>query len=327
MPSISSDNKQGLFCQETLGGVLCCPLCKGDLRKESQDRLECVICKHEYLIKDDIFVLMPHDFCHEQSGEREMREKNAQSYADKSPEEILKVISLHHSIPVMSERARIFRAKFNSLKWILDIGCGSGYYWRDTKGAKLILIDFVFSNLKSAKTMLKGHDNVIFVQSDAACLPVRPGSISGIWNVQVTQHFPDSVISSFQDEVRRVLLRDRFLIEIYNLNPAVLHRILYRVLGKKFHVKSRSSNMMVNRLNADELILAWEKIAEHTEIRVNYSELFFHPDLHLYFQNKYTTMLENLFIGFPWFAAFFARQIQVTISSSSNHSFRTNAGS
>jgi uncharacterized protein len=45
---------------EELLAVLCCPVCKGDLKYTSKkDGLHCTKCKHTYEIKEGIPVLLP----------------------------------------------------------------------------------------------------------------------------------------------------------------------------------------------------------------------------------------------------------------------------
>jgi len=254
------------------------------------------------------------DILKEQTEERELREECAKQYRYGDSKKILKAVSAYHCIPVMSRKAREYRARFNASEWMLDIGCGTGYYWRDTRGAKLILMDFAFGNLMAAKTMLKEECGIIFVQADAANLPLKSDSLSGIWSVQVTQHFPDSVMHSFLEESGRVL-KERFLLEIYNLNPAILLKVFYKLLGKKFHIKGKSGKTVFNRLNAQELVVLWRSIKREVKFSFGYSELFFHPDMYIKPQARAIEFIENFFNKAPWLSRFFSRQIQIKISS------------
>lgn len=303
-----------LFLQRALDKVLCCPFCKCKLRSVNEERLECVSCHYEYAFREGILVLMAGGISKEQAEEHKLREESIRQYSSTNSEEILKVVSQHHSISTMSNRGGDFRAKFNPSHWILDVGCGTGYYWRNSLGGNLILMDFAFENLKAAKMLLNGQNEVIFIQADAANLPIMPNSISGIWSVQATQHFPDSVMSSFINEANRIL-KNKFLIEIYNLNPSLMHKVLYKATGKKLHIKGKMANMILNRLDSSELIAIWDDIASDAKPKVKYSELLFHPDLHFSPKGKYVTFIENILIKMPWLVSFFARQIQIKISS------------
>lgn len=257
---------------------------------------------------------MPNTLLKEQREEKELREGCAREHGYTDPDKILKAVSSHHCVSIMSGRAKDYRAKFNKSDWILDVGSGTGYYWRNTSGGNLILMDFAITNLKAAKTLLDGQKSIFFVQADAANLPFKSEAFSGIWSVQVTQHFPDSVMSSFFFEVKMVL-KKRFLIEIYNLNPALFLKILYKILGKKFHVKGRIANITLNRLNENELVAIWRGIFGTAKLEFEYSELFFHPDLQFRPNGKWIEFVENIFRRVPCINRFISRQVQIKISN------------
>ncbi len=258
-------------------------------------------------------MLMRIDRLKEQAVELKFRETVAKRLDGKNSEEILKVASQHHCLSIMSKKAKDFRKKINPDQWILDIGCGTGYYWRNTTGGKLILMDFAFGNLRVAKNFLKGQNHILLIQADAANLPIKSELISGIWSVQVTQHFPDSVVNPFLGEIKRVL-KEKFLVEIYNLNPALLIKVIYRFFGKKLHIKGQWRDMVLNRLDAEELSTIWNHVAKAAKLEIGYSELFFHPDLHLCLRSRIFTFIEDILIKTPWIARTFARQIHVRIS-------------
>ena len=256
------------------------------------------------------------DIFKEQAEERKLREECAWQHGCKDSEEIMKVVSLHHCIAVMSRKAKEYRAKFSPSHWVLDVGCGTGYYWRNSCGAKLIMMDFAFGNLKATQTLLKEQGSIFFVQADAANPPFKSNSLSGIWSVQVTQHFPCSVMASFLKNAKRVL-RMSFLMEIYNLNPALLVKTLYILLGKRMRLKGKIGNMTLNRLNAVELLEIWRGVSVNAKFKIGYSELFFHPDLHFKPQGRYIEFLEIFFNRIPGLSHLFSRQIQIIISDGS----------
>lgn len=256
----------------------------------------------------------PSGFSGDQSDEREMRESVAKEQRYSTEEDIIECVSLHHCLPVMSSRANNFRNALKPSMWALDVGCGTGWYWRNTTGSNLILVDFVFDNLMTAKKLLKNDNLVVFIQANAGMLPVRSKMISGVWSVQVTQHLPESVLRSLLKEVTRIL-KDDFLIEIYNLNPAWLCRAIYSLFGKKFHVKGKFGDKVLNRLNANELKALWKDVAKNSDIKIGYSELLFHPDFHFTPKGKYIEFIERLLSKNTWLSVFFARQIQITLES------------
>lgn len=293
--------------------ILCCPTCKSDLNMIDNKNLKCISCYKEYKADDGIIVLMA-STTEQQKKELELREIVAKQQANYSIDRIFQTLFQHHCVPIMSKRAKSFDAKFDSSQWILDVGCGTGYYWRRATKVNLILMDFAFANLKVAQMLLKDRDKVLFIQADAANLPIKNHSLSGIWSVQVTQHFPDEVMSLFMHELNRVL-KDEYFIEIYNLNPALLHRFLYYIRGRKFHIKGKSNDMLLNLLNKYELLRLWKNCFNNKKIIFGYSELFFHPDLNCRLKNSFVMGIENFLIKMPWLASAFARQIQIEISS------------
>ena len=301
------------FIKRSLSEILCCPACRQDLEL-IKSRLQCLSCLNEYNIQDGILSLLVSGVNEGQIDELELRENVARKHRDKTPEKILETVSQHHCLSLMSQKAKNFRRKFDPNQWILDIGCGTSYYWSDTKGGNLILLDFGLENLKVSKTLIKEQNSVLFVQADAANLPIKTHSLSGIWSVQVTQHFPDIVMKPFLEEVKRVL-KDEFSIEIYNLNPAWLYKFLYGLHGKQLVLRGKTGGMVISRLNADELSDLWKGVVQNSRVEIGYSELFFHPMLGLKPRGNYIKIPDNLFSNLPWLARALARQIMVKISS------------
>lgn len=250
----------------------------------------------------------------EQAAERSFREAVAKGHGDTDHERIMEIVSQHHCLPVMMERARSFRASTNPAEWIMDVGCGTGYYWKRTHGASLLLLDFAMGNLRTARTLLGESEKILFVQADASALPIKQAAVSGVWSVQVTQHFPDSTMASFRQEVKRVL-KEQFKLEVYNLYPAWLYRSIYGLFGKKLHIRGEHDGMVLNRFNRDELTALWAEVAGTRKLEVGYSELFFHPDFHFRPRNRAIARLERLCCALPWLACLIARQAHVRVAS------------
>lgn len=249
-----------------------------------------------------------------QEKERTFREEIARSKRGLGPEDILKDIYRNHCIPVMLNRAKTFLAHFKAHQWLLDVGCGTGYYWQGTAVGEIVLLDFAFENLLVAKTLLRGQNNVVFVQADAAHLPMKTSTISGIWSVQVTQHFPKPVLEKFIREVKRVLGQNSFHMEMYNLNPALFHRIIYRLYGKTFKKHIYSEQMEMHRLGDNELCSLWREYMDNINTEIGFSELFFHPDLRLRVPLRlYPLAFERFLAKCKALVSLFARQIHISI--------------
>ncbi|OGX23491.1 MAG: hypothetical protein A2Y03_04925 [Omnitrophica WOR_2 bacterium GWF2_38_59] len=300
--------------ENSLKEILCCPDCKSDLQIEDDNKLLCCKCGNGFDINDGIIVLMPQNGNQAQNEERELREKVAEEHGSQDIEKIYKAIEKHHCMPLMSSKAEAFRNQFNNNQWIVDVGCGSGYYWQKSdSGAKLILMDFAMSNLKAARNILKDSNNVLFVQADASCLPFKNNAVSGIWSVQVTQHFPETVMTNFLNELQRVL-QIKHVIEIYNLNPDFMHKVIYRLFGKYFHIKGQYGEMLQNKLHGKELLFLWEMFTRDGKTKIEYSELFFHPNFKLFPQFNAIVYIEKILNLMPFFTKLFARQISINIS-------------
>ncbi|MCX5829715.1 MAG: class I SAM-dependent methyltransferase [Deltaproteobacteria bacterium] len=200
---------------------------------------------------------------------------------------------------------------------MLDVGIGYGWHWSEMidENVRIIGIDMSLGNLLIAKSILGEDSNVLLVCANASELPIRDGSISGVWSVQTIQHFPDSVFERFQKEMNRILSKS-FIMEIYNLQPAILHRLIYRLLGKRLHRRGHTGQWELNRLSRAEWIRKWHTFRSgQASMDFRYSELFFHPDLHV-IPERYPVKLEQFIsISLSRVASLFARQGQICIES------------
>jgi uncharacterized protein YbaR (Trm112 family) len=303
--------------REAIENVLACPACKGHLTLgKGAVSISCTSCQRVYDIKDGIPVLLK-DEALAQEEERQYRDRLAGDYSGGDRQSLMEAIGKHHCIPVMRRHAEEFRNRFKPSEWILDIGIGWGWHWANQeRGATLLGLDMSLGNLILAKRILgEGYSNVILIRADAAALPIRTQSISGVWSVQVFQHFPQEVLHRVQNELARVLRND-FLMEIYNLNPAILHKIVYRLFRKQFHSHGKQGEMELNRLSSKEWTDIWQEFGNGSrKLSHSYSELFFHPDLR-FRPHKYPIKLENVIAEYaPKLAALFARQVQIRIEA------------
>ena len=296
---------------EALAEVLVCPLCHGDLNMDFPgERISCQSCGRKYPLEDGIPILLP-ELNVAQQEERKFRDELAKEWYHWDKDNLSKVVAKHHCLPVMKDRADRFRSQLSEHDWILDVGIGFGWHWAGNKiGGKIIGIDFCYGNLKIAQKMLSVEDRVCLVCADATHLPVKNNSISGCWSVQTFQHFPENVLKLAKGELQRVLKR-QFLMEVYDLNPALLLRIIYRLFGHQLHISGKTGSMELYRRSAAELRKLWQFLVNETvKVDIGYSELFFHPDLRVK-PNPYPMAIERLVAKFPGFASLFARQIYV----------------
>lgn len=301
--------------QEIINNVLCCPVCKGDLKVVAADKWECVVCKQDYAVHEQIIALMP-PASKEQQNEITLRERIATKCSSLDTKELMNYLSREYCVPVMCKKAREFRKQFDSSQWIVDVGCGWGYCWQGTVGGKIILMDFSFNNLVIAKKLLeKEKNNILFIQADAACLPIKDKSLSGIWSVQVILHFPDTIMNGFLTEIKRVL-KDKFLLEIYNANPAWLYKVICRLLGRNYHVKGKLKDMelFVNRYNARELLFLFNgSLRKGAKVTIGYNELFFHPKLGMKPSKQWYVIIENILNKISFLSRTISRQIHIRI--------------
>jgi len=301
--------------REAIAGVLFCPRCTAQLViEDAETHVRCTACQRIYPIREGI-VMFLHGETANQEEERRFRDAVAAEHMQRDREALWEVVSQHHCVPIMLKQAEEFRARLKPHEWILDIGIGWGWHWVEHReGAKIIGVDMSLGNLMIARRLLANQDHrVVLVWADAAALPIRNRAVAGVWSVQVFQHFPQNVFLRVQAELDRVL-QDEFVIELYNLNPALLYKIIFRALGKP--LQGKIGQLELIRLSAKEWTDAWRKFRDgRVTISHGYSEMFFHPNFRLRPQ-RYPVRLERVLAErFPRLAAIFARQVQVSVEA------------
>lgn len=295
--------------------VLACPACIGHLTCNDPTRLVCEGCGAVYPVDDGIPIFRDSG-SGDQESERRFRDRVATEYAECDPRELLEIVERHHCISAMRWRSARFARGFASEDWLLDVGIGWGWHWLGhAEGARVLGIDMSIGNLRLARRLLGDEaDSVVLVCADAAALPLRRRSMAGLWSVQVFQHMPDDVLARAKAELDRVLT-GRFRMEISNLNPALLHRVVYRLTGRRLHRRGRIGEMELVRRSAREWAGVWSDFRRgRCRMSVGYSELFFHPDLRLR-PRPYPLRLERVLAGVPALAGMIARQIDVRVES------------
>jgi uncharacterized protein YbaR (Trm112 family) len=295
--------------------VLACARCNGPLTLNDEvSAATCATCNATYEIQDGICHFLV-DTDSAQSEEHSLRDAVMGDQTQYTRDVLIKNVGRHHCLPVMAKRAGRFREEFSEKDWVLDLGAGSGWYWSETRGAGLIITDFSLQSLKVARRILPSADKIVFVWAEGQRLPIKNNVLAGIWSVQVTQHLPPEIFSKVRSELNRVLASS-WVMELYNLNPAPLHKAIYRLFGRTLPCSGRVGPMELNRFSCTELLRMWKSFRpDQAVMSCGYSELFFHPDLR-FRPPLYPLFLESALVEhFSRFASTFARQIHIRLDS------------
>lgn len=206
----------------------------------------------------------------------------------------LNFISKHHSIPVMDKEVLLFLEKIPINGYIIDVGGCWGWHWRNIKNirpdVKIIIVDFVKSNLFYAKELLKDiiGKNIFLVHGDATSLKFDNNIFDGYWSVQTLQHIPS--FNKAIDEAHRILKKNGYFTS-YSLNTQPIIKFIYNLLGKKYIIEGKLDGMFyLSRANKKQLLYI-EKLFKNKS-KVRYSEILFKPELKIDFNGK-----ENSIIG------------------------------
>ncbi len=295
--------------ETALKGILACPECRGQLALVPTGKsLRCGGCAAETPLVEGIPVFTRGD-PGPQEEEKRFRDAAAKNQLGLPGPDLLETAGRHHCLPVMAAHARSFRKRFSERDWILDIGTGYAWPWREVTEAPWVIgIDFSLGNLLLAKRLLEGSDTVLLLCADAARLPLAAGTMAGAWSAQAFQHFPDPIFRQAQKELDRVLRKD-FLLEFHHLHPALLYRVLCKLRGKPLHRRGRCGPFETNRLSLAEWRSRWSSFRqERSKVSCGYSELFFHPELGMR-PHPYPLGLERMLTArVPALAGMIARQ-------------------
>ena len=280
------------------------------MRSPIGESLRCTGCAAEFPMAEGIpdFTRQGSYSC-PQKEERRFRDEAARMQMGQGAQHLLEEAGRHHSLPVMGERASVFRKRFSNQEWLLDIGTGYAWPWKDApEGAAILAIDISMGNLLLAKQLLGESGSALLICADVARLPISDGSIAGVWSAQAFQHFPEPTFLEAQRELDRVLKKD-FLLELYHLHPAPMVRAISRLRGKRLHLRGRCGPFETNRLSFSEWRSRWASFrGGRFELCCGYSELFFHPELGIR-PRPYPAGLERfLALRAPALAGVIARQ-------------------
>ncbi|MBU1122135.1 MAG: methyltransferase domain-containing protein [Candidatus Omnitrophica bacterium] len=298
--------------EKALREVLVCPFCKNELVSEN-NFLRCKECSKKYPIIEGMPIFLE---CSggEQEKERIFRDNLKYDSFLTNEERIIKEVGKHHVVSVMRQKANSFINNFLPSEWVADIGTGFSWHWKNNNPNSCFIagVDFSITNLRVANRLLTDEDKVFLICADAACMPFKDNCISGLWSVQAFQHFPGAIFREAKDEANRIL-KDKFRMEIVNLNPATVLRIGSLLFGRKFARKKQMNGMDLNRLSSQELAEVWNSFRKNIFIEFDYSELFFYSP---YFKiSYYPALLDRVMFLFPQIAKHIARQIHMKVKS------------
>ena len=238
--------------------------------------------------------------------------------ASKNYDNYLDSVSKSHSITVMDHEVVKFLKKMPKNSIILDIGGCWGWHWRKINikrpDVKIIIIDFVRSNLIHAKNVLGKliGTQVELVHADAMDLPFEINKnfngFNGIWSVQTLQHIPK--FSKAINEAYHLLLKNGHFIN-YSLHNTPFNIFIFKIFRKKFHKKGVVEGSYYLERASNEQIFILQKYFGKENVTINYSETLFHPDLKFRFfgkKNNYFGYIDILISYFKPLAYLISRQ-------------------
>jgi ubiquinone/menaquinone biosynthesis C-methylase UbiE len=227
-----------------------------------------------------------------QDDERRSRE----AYASFDYKNYLDEISRNSSIPVMDREVDIFLKKIPRSGIIVDVGGCWGWHWRRNATIRpdvtVFIVDFIRKNLIHAKKVLGDsiNNSVFLVHGDATSLAFDDNTFDGWWSVQVLQHIPN--FKKAISEARRVLKPGGIFMN-YSLNNQPLARLIYRIMGKQYHIKGEiPGRFYLSRASSKELDAIKETFSN--EVKQRFCEVFFQPELRIRFPGKESSIIGKI---------------------------------
>lgn len=200
--------------RDELLDILCCPLCKKDLRLSKPFRcggeieagvLTCAACGRQFPVIEFIPRFVP-------------AENYADSFGFQWNQFRRTQLDSHSGVPI--SRERFFREtgwlpEELSDKWVLDVGCGAGRFAEIAVscGAKVIALDYSRA-VDACRENLQHWKSLDVVQGDIYHLPIKMASMDHVYCFGVLQHTPN-VKGAFM--ALPELLRDggRLAVDVY----------------------------------------------------------------------------------------------------------------
>lgn len=221
-------------------------------------------------------------------------------------------VARHHSIPVMDCEVVRFLEGIPEGGIIVDVGGCWGWHWRNVATLRpdvaVIIVDFVKANLEHARLMLADllDHQAFLVHGDGSCLPFPAEVFDGYWSVQTLQHIPD--FACCVREARRTLKRGGVFAN-YSLNRAWLVEMIYRAVGRAYHVEGMVPGAFYLARASDQQAGIVEEAMGGT-VASRYTEVLFQPPFGLWTGGADSLLgrLDACLSGSAFFLRWVARQ-------------------
>lgn len=236
------------------------------------------------------------------------------SVAEHAPVDVLKEVSVHHSIPVMDNEVQRFLSRIPKNGSIIDVGGCWGWHWRhlakDRPDVHVVIVELVRENLLKAKEFLGPliGTQVTLVCGNATCLPFPDSTFAGYWSVQTLQHIERFEVAV--SEAWRVLRPGgKFVSYSLNIQPPIF--FLYRVLAKTYHVRGMVDGRYFLERGSKDQLDAVAKIFGSSALE-RYTEVLFKPEVNWHGPGSLGSVvgrIDTKFSGSNLLARLFGRQI------------------
>jgi SAM-dependent methyltransferase len=221
-----------------------------------------------------------------QEPELKVREEVASSFV-RSPALAMREALRYHSRVVMGRRAHQVLLELENRgpgqdRLLVDLGAGFGWHWVELaarfRSVQFLLVDFALSSLRVCRALMPfdAYPNVLCLHADIADLPLADRQTDYCWSVQACQHLPPEKRLRCFGEIKRILKgQGGFYLGWLRAVPAI--RLVYKLLGKTYHVKGRTAGGTYLQRYDAEVARELEQLFPATSL--TYSETLFHPDL------------------------------------------------
>lgn len=202
-----------------VGPLLCCPLCRS--RLEFDEPIACTGCGARFPMQAGVPTLIP-----ESAGARKDAEDWSAHWAGGNQELLAqRFFSWYRHAVFAPVVAHYFREFFPERGVFLEAGCGtaetSGRIPKHDGARVLVAADLVPEVAARAHPVMD-----VRLSCDAFQLPFLTGSLDGIWNVGVMEHFLHADIDRMIREFARVLRPGAPLVMLWPARTSVPQRLL-----------------------------------------------------------------------------------------------------
>jgi SAM-dependent methyltransferase len=226
-----------------VAAALACPRCHTSIVRHD-DEIACEMCRTSYPVVNGVLDLRPASV----AGRQEETDWTEHWSAEKQDSRSQRFFSFYRKA-VFARAVAYFIHRYLPREGVL-VEAGSGTSETsmliDKLGGKrsLVAVDLIRPVLERCHPVID-----VAVCGDIFALPFQDGSIDGIWNVGVMEHFPHSRIDAILKEFRRVLKPNGRIVLLWPATFSIPQRIL-RVLEWFINRKRRTDKF---RFHPDEI--------------------------------------------------------------------------